>query len=346
MNFPFAGFVSCSRAHRRSSMRRLHLHPPAQQPAVPPGPTQASGKVILSRSLMKAGHTTTRLAPRFTGRSRSPHPRGRRRSPRRNLTDFDMDVHLHPPISTSRSAPSHLRNDGKTPLATSAPDSSSLNWDRIRVNQGRPVSRRYSELRRRPHRPLHEAAVRSRSHLSRRHPTARRVLLRHNQPLRSATHGHRPRRCRAPLDWDRSAPNSRACAASATLSGIPSPVFPSSSAMAPVSSMKSASTSYAWLVLTSAASHREFPHATSHRRLINGTLRRSHRQRSCDRYRSCRVAHPIPASPHWATTPQPLRRIRSATSPSTHHLVLRTTNPPFLPGPLPPPPSRPSCKAG
>ena len=100
---------------------------------------QPSGKVILSRSIDENGQPITQAGPAST-----PPPVKMAAAPTANdaerqaiaFTDFDMDVHL-------RSADQHIavralitiRNDGAKPL-THIPlqISSTLNWERIRIN--------------------------------------------------------------------------------------------------------------------------------------------------------------------------------------------------------------------
>jgi hypothetical protein len=119
--------------------QKLTLTPPAEQQAGQPG-----GQVIYSRSTDESGQTTT-----HAGKPGSLPPIQMVSQPSVGdadrqavtFTDFDMDVRL-------RATAQHIavralvavRNDGKTPL-TRIPlqISSSLNWERIRVN-GRDVA--------------------------------------------------------------------------------------------------------------------------------------------------------------------------------------------------------------
>jgi hypothetical protein len=105
----------------------------------PPAPQQPGGKVILSRSTDESGQTTTQAAPS----SPAPLPKmvdtptaedAERQAI--TFTDFELDVHL-------RAVDQHIsvralltvRNDSNKPLAhIPLQVSSSLNWERIRVN--------------------------------------------------------------------------------------------------------------------------------------------------------------------------------------------------------------------
>jgi len=141
MNFPFAGICFLlSAGIAASSMAQTSTYtPPAQQPAVPAqDPTQPSGKVILSRSTDESGTTTTQAGPTIPPGPQQVSAPTAEDADRHavTFTDFDMDVHLHPVDQhIAVRALLTLRNDGKTPLAhIPLQISSSLNWDRIRVN--------------------------------------------------------------------------------------------------------------------------------------------------------------------------------------------------------------------
>jgi hypothetical protein len=121
-------------------------NPPAQQPtarkAAPP--KQSKGKVVLSRTTDDNGQTSTTpsLTPVQPQIQMVPAPSAQDAERQAiTYTDFDMDVRLR--LVTQHIAVRALvsvRNDGKTPL-THIPlqISSSLNWERIRVN-GHDVS--------------------------------------------------------------------------------------------------------------------------------------------------------------------------------------------------------------
>jgi hypothetical protein len=116
-----------------ASAQTTTYSPPPQQPAAQP-----NGKVILSRSIDENGQTTTQPGP-----AQPPPPKivdtptaedAERQAV--TFTDFDMDVHLRPADHhLAVRALLTLRNDGAKPL-THIPlqISSSLNWERIRLN--------------------------------------------------------------------------------------------------------------------------------------------------------------------------------------------------------------------
>jgi hypothetical protein len=109
-------------------------------PAAPQEPV-SKGKVIFSRSTDENGETqTVQPAQQSTGEGKLAAPQvpptqvAEQRAV--TFTDFDMDVRLH---SEARQiavrALLTVRNDGKTPLAEIPLQlSSSLNWERIRLN--------------------------------------------------------------------------------------------------------------------------------------------------------------------------------------------------------------------
>jgi len=122
------------------------ISPASAQTATPtpplqaePGTTQPKGKVILSRSIDENGQITEQSSLPAAGPSAQPAKEPSAEDTDRQavtFTDFDMDVHL-------RTAEQHIavralitvRNDGKVPLARIPLQlSSSLNWERIRVN--------------------------------------------------------------------------------------------------------------------------------------------------------------------------------------------------------------------
>ena len=114
---------------------------PAQQPATQAAPEnpQPGGKVIFSRSTDENGETTSQAGPAAAAPAIKMASEPSAEDAEREavtFTDFDMDVHL-------RTAEQHIgvraqitvRNDGKSPLAhIPLQISSSLNWERIRVN--------------------------------------------------------------------------------------------------------------------------------------------------------------------------------------------------------------------
>ncbi|MGD0630942.1 MAG: hypothetical protein ABR987_16565 [Terracidiphilus sp.] len=111
--------------------------PPAAQQAQP------NGKVILSRSIDENGRTTTQSTLPETQTPMAPRaqlapPQVAEDAERQSVTftDFDMDVHLRPADHhLAVRALLTLRNDGPKPLARIPLQiSSSLNWERIRLN--------------------------------------------------------------------------------------------------------------------------------------------------------------------------------------------------------------------
>jgi hypothetical protein len=114
--------------------------PVPQQPASPkPQSGPPNGKVILSRSIHENGQTSTEAGPAASQPAVKMASEPSAEDAERQavtFTDFDMDVRL-------RSAEQHIavralvtvRNDGRAPLARIPLQiSSSLNWERIRVN--------------------------------------------------------------------------------------------------------------------------------------------------------------------------------------------------------------------
>jgi hypothetical protein len=149
MKFSFAGFVALAAAGMvalSSAAQTTTPPPPAQQPAAQAAPRnpQPSGQVIFSRSTDENGQTTTQSTqpaaqPATAPKAQLAPPQVAAEDAERQavtFTDFDLDVRL-------RTAEQHIavralvtvRNDGKTPLARIPLQlSSSLNWERIRVN--------------------------------------------------------------------------------------------------------------------------------------------------------------------------------------------------------------------
>jgi len=111
----------------------------APPPPEPSTPAQPAGKVILSRSLDENGQPTTQAGP-----AAAPPPVKLADAPTAEdaerqsvtFTDFDMDVHLRPADQhIAVRALVTVRNDGSKPLAhIPLQISSSLNWERIRLN--------------------------------------------------------------------------------------------------------------------------------------------------------------------------------------------------------------------
>jgi hypothetical protein len=118
----------------------------AAQTTTPPNPVpgqnepQSNGQVIFSRSTDENGNTTTTAGPVAQSAAQITSAPTAQDAEREAVTytDFDMDVHLRPAEhQIAVRAEMTLRNDGKTPLAhLPLQISSSLNWERIRV-QGR-----------------------------------------------------------------------------------------------------------------------------------------------------------------------------------------------------------------
>jgi hypothetical protein len=135
--FFFAAFPSPAQSH--------NLPPPPPQTGTQTAPQtqQPQGQVIFSRSTDESGQTTThsQSAARPTAQmAASPSTEDAERQAV-TFTDFDLDVRLRSAAQQiAVRALVAVRNDGKTPLARIPLQiSSSLNWERIRVN-GRDVS--------------------------------------------------------------------------------------------------------------------------------------------------------------------------------------------------------------
>ncbi|HWG21179.1 MAG TPA: hypothetical protein VG225_11675 [Terracidiphilus sp.] len=115
---------------------------PVPKPNEPP-PSQRSGQVIFSRSTDENGNTTTHAGPAaHPGMQMANAPTAQDAERLAvTFTGFDLDVHLRPAEhSIGVRAQLAIRNDGQSPLAhVPLQISSSLNWERIRV-QGRDVS--------------------------------------------------------------------------------------------------------------------------------------------------------------------------------------------------------------
>ncbi|MGA3262922.1 MAG: hypothetical protein ABSC47_02630 [Terracidiphilus sp.] len=170
MKLSLAGIVAMAAlgmAVLPSTAQTTTFTPPAQEPTTPPDAQnrQPGGKVILSRSIDENGQTTTQAGPVTTSPAIKMASEPSAEDAERQavtFTDFDMDVRL-------RTAEQHIavralvtvRNDGKTPLARIPLQiSSSLNWERIRVN-GRDVDLSVATLNSDADHTgqLHEAAV-------------------------------------------------------------------------------------------------------------------------------------------------------------------------------------------
>jgi hypothetical protein len=128
-------------------------------------PSQPAGKVVLSRSTDENGQITTQASPAAALPPVQMAPAPTAEDAERQavtFTDFDMDVRLH-------SADQHIvvralitvRNDGNKPLAhIPLQISSSLNWERVRINArdvAFPVATLNSDVDHTGQ--LHEAAV-------------------------------------------------------------------------------------------------------------------------------------------------------------------------------------------
>ena len=140
MKFPLAAtaILLAAGIAATSPAQTTSFTPPSQQPSAPP-----SGKVILSRSIDENGQTTTQstlpeaqkaVAPKAQLAPPQVAEDGERQSV--TFTGFDMDVHLRPADHhLAVRALLTLRNDGPQPLARIPQQiSSSLNWERIRLN--------------------------------------------------------------------------------------------------------------------------------------------------------------------------------------------------------------------
>ena len=146
------------------SMAQSHNLPPPPSQTGAQTTQQPAGQVIFSRSTDERGQTTTRgqSATRPAAQMAAAPSAEDTERQAITFTDFDLDVRLH--SSTQQIAVRALvavRNDGKTPLARIPLQiSSSLNWDRIRVN-GRDVTFPVSMLNSDADHTgqLHEAAV-------------------------------------------------------------------------------------------------------------------------------------------------------------------------------------------
>ena len=113
--------------------------PTPQQVAPPkptnPPPSSPNSQVIFSRSEDENGTTTTQAGPGTSPASVSSPIADDAERQAVTFTSFDMDVHLRPEVhQIAVRALMTIRNDGKAPLAHIPLQlSSSLNWERIRV---------------------------------------------------------------------------------------------------------------------------------------------------------------------------------------------------------------------
>jgi hypothetical protein len=109
------------------------------QTASPPTKQEPQGKVIFSRSMDENGQTITThadpVASQLPVQTAEPSAKDEERQAV-TFTAFDLDVRLYPATrQIAVRALVTLRNDGKTPLnRIPLQISSSLNWERIRVN--------------------------------------------------------------------------------------------------------------------------------------------------------------------------------------------------------------------
>ena len=149
MKFSFAGFVALAAAGMvalSSAAQTTTPPPPAQQPAAQAAPRnpQPSGQVIFSRSTDENGQTTTQSTqpaaqPAAAPKAQLAPPQVAAEDAERQavtFTDFDLDLRLRSVAQQiAVRALVTVRNDGKTPLVhIPLQISSSLNWERIRVN--------------------------------------------------------------------------------------------------------------------------------------------------------------------------------------------------------------------
>ena len=138
MKFSLAGAVLLAAAGLAvASAQTTTYTPPATAPAAQT--PQPSGKVILSRSIAEDGQTTTQASP-----AAAPPPVKFAEAPTAEdaerqaitFTAFDMDVHLRPADQHfAVRALITVRNDSAKPLShIPLQISSTLNWERIRIN--------------------------------------------------------------------------------------------------------------------------------------------------------------------------------------------------------------------
>ncbi len=140
--------------------------PNPQQTAPPktpnPAPSTTNNQVIFSRSMDENGETTTQAGPGNTPRMVAAPIANDADRQAVTFTAFDMDVHLRPEVhQIAIRAGVTIRNDGNAPLARIPLEiSSSLNWERIRV-QGQDVTFQVATLNADSDHTgqLHEAAV-------------------------------------------------------------------------------------------------------------------------------------------------------------------------------------------
>jgi hypothetical protein len=146
-----------------SAAQSHNLPPPPPQTGIPQD-QQPAGQIIFSRSTNESGQTTTsdQSATRQAAQMAAAPSAEDAERQAVTFTDFDMDVRLRSAAQQiAVRALVAVRNDGKTPLARIPLQiSSSLNWERIRVN-GRDVAFPISTLNSDADHTgqLHEAAV-------------------------------------------------------------------------------------------------------------------------------------------------------------------------------------------
>jgi hypothetical protein len=135
---------------------------PETRQATPPKPQNPNSQVILSRSIDENGETTTQAGPGNAPQMVSAPIADDADRQAVTFTSFDMDVHLRPEMhQIAIRALLTIRNDGKAPLARIPLQlSSSLNWERIRV-QGKDTRFQVATLNADSDHTgqLHEAAV-------------------------------------------------------------------------------------------------------------------------------------------------------------------------------------------
>lgn len=124
--------LAVTKAVAQTTPTPQQVTPPAEKS---PPPKPPDGKAIFSRSTDENGETTTQAAPdRSPAMVSSPMMDDAERQAV-TFTSFDMDVHLRPEMhQIAVRALVTIRNDGRAPLARIPLQlSSSLNWERIRV---------------------------------------------------------------------------------------------------------------------------------------------------------------------------------------------------------------------
>jgi len=112
-----------------------------QNPPQNPPQTSPKGQVIFSRSTDENGETTTQTGPAETSQMIAAPVANDAERQALTFTSFDLDVHLRPDAhQIAVRASLSVRNDAKIPLERIPLQlSSSLNWERIRV-EGRDIA--------------------------------------------------------------------------------------------------------------------------------------------------------------------------------------------------------------